>query len=315
MPALGMAQDTGRLVAWRKAVGDRVEVGDILMEVETDKSTMEVEAAVAGYVTELRGELGADIPVGRTVAMISNTPDAVTSLAAELPPEAEAIVPTPTQLDGNTVAEPRPDGRLLASPKARRLAAEQGLDLSRLAAAGVPQPYRVADLNRLNLMPVKPAASYEGASQIAARADATGFSEFCTWLESEGTPIEPRNKIWSAFAAAALSAQSSVRPIRVRIVQPALGVQEDYSDPDQMRFSQLKPFACTPDLILYDLTNSRITGVQRGPEDCPVLTVVRSANAYELTLAYSESRQATPVAIALLDGFAVRLEEPLQHLL
>lgn len=54
MPALGMAQDTGLLVSWQKAVGDAVTVDDLLMEVETDKSTMEVPAGADGYVAELR---------------------------------------------------------------------------------------------------------------------------------------------------------------------------------------------------------------------------------------------------------------------
>ena len=77
MPALGMAQDTGLLVAWHKAPGDAVAAGDILFEVETDKSTMEVEAGHDGFVAALLAEAGEEAPVGAPIAIISaEKPDA-----------------------------------------------------------------------------------------------------------------------------------------------------------------------------------------------------------------------------------------------
>ena len=65
MPALGMAQDSALIVAWHKAPGDAVKAGDILMEVETDKSTMEVEAGHDGYVAESARGGGRGGPRGR----------------------------------------------------------------------------------------------------------------------------------------------------------------------------------------------------------------------------------------------------------
>src|SRR5690606_3559155 len=77
MPALGMAQDTGLLIAWCKAPGARVRAGDVLFEVETDKSTMEVEALHDGYLSELRAEAGDDVPVGAVIAVLAeDKPDA-----------------------------------------------------------------------------------------------------------------------------------------------------------------------------------------------------------------------------------------------
>ncbi len=75
MPALGMAQDTGQIVAWLKQPGDAVKAGDALMEVETDKATMEVEAAADGYLTDVRAAAGDNVPVGDVVAMISESAD------------------------------------------------------------------------------------------------------------------------------------------------------------------------------------------------------------------------------------------------
>ena len=70
MPALGMAQDSGVIVAWHKAPGEQVAAGDVLFEVETDKSTMEVEAGFDGYVAALLAEAGEEAPVGETIAVI-----------------------------------------------------------------------------------------------------------------------------------------------------------------------------------------------------------------------------------------------------
>ncbi|MBT5575344.1 MAG: pyruvate dehydrogenase, partial [Alphaproteobacteria bacterium] len=68
MPALGMAQETGRLVAWLKNEGDAVSKGDPLMEVETDKSTMEVEAQKDGFLVNITAQANTDVPVGDVVA-------------------------------------------------------------------------------------------------------------------------------------------------------------------------------------------------------------------------------------------------------
>ena len=64
MPALGMAQETGLIVAWHKQSGDPVAKGDALFEVETDKATMEVEAQGDGYLTDVTASEGTDVPVG-----------------------------------------------------------------------------------------------------------------------------------------------------------------------------------------------------------------------------------------------------------
>jgi len=167
MPALGMAQDTGLIVAWHKSPGDAVASGDILFEVETDKSTMEVEAGHDGFVAALLAEAGEEAPVGDVIAIVStDKPDAPVqrsiaeaaspkaaapqaaqeneakaALADTAPAPASAAAPKPAP-----TAKPRADGRILASPKARRLALEQGLDLGRLVEAGHPQPFHVGDL-------------------------------------------------------------------------------------------------------------------------------------------------------------------------
>lgn len=108
MPALGMSQDTGTLLAWHKSEGEAVAAGDILFEVETDKTTMEVEAPAAGYLVGVNAVAGAEIPVGNVIAFIADTADSVVtaanapSIAAPgdapktqtLPEGSEVIMPT-----------------------------------------------------------------------------------------------------------------------------------------------------------------------------------------------------------------------------
>src|ERR1039458_8406273 len=65
-----MAQKTGKLIAWRKKEGDRVTKGEPLLEIETDKAVMEVEAPADGILAGITGSVGADIPVGQTIAWI-----------------------------------------------------------------------------------------------------------------------------------------------------------------------------------------------------------------------------------------------------
>ena len=103
MPALGMAQDTGLIVAWHKSPGDQVAEGDVLFEVETDKATMEVEAASAGYLTDVAAEAGAEIPVGNVIARISETPEGTGTAA----PAPAAAAPAEDDLpEGNSVIMP-----------------------------------------------------------------------------------------------------------------------------------------------------------------------------------------------------------------
>ncbi len=70
MPALGMAQETGKLLRWLKADGDTIVKGEPLMEVETDKVTVEVEAPADGRLAAIRAAEGEDVQVGSTVALI-----------------------------------------------------------------------------------------------------------------------------------------------------------------------------------------------------------------------------------------------------
>jgi pyruvate dehydrogenase E2 component (dihydrolipoamide acetyltransferase) len=145
MPALGMAQDTGKLLRWLKSEGEQVSKGEALMEIETDKVTVEVEAPADGTLAGVRAAEGEDVPVGRSVAIILAPGEPLPEQEHEATPiadESKDATPAETPLrvavssDGQEAKAASTPRRRLASPKARRLAAERGVDLSALAGSG-----------------------------------------------------------------------------------------------------------------------------------------------------------------------------------
>ncbi len=124
MPALGMNQETGRLLQWFRKEGERVTKGEALMEVETDKATVEIEAPATGVLAGVTARPGDEVPVGQPIALIV--------LPGEAPPAAAEAPP------------PRGDGG--ASPKARRLAAERGVDLASVPGSGPGGAVKAVDV-------------------------------------------------------------------------------------------------------------------------------------------------------------------------
>ncbi len=81
LPALGMSQDTGKIVQWLKAEGEQVVKGESLLEIETDKATVEIEAPAGGMLSRISAAAGDDIPVGQVIAVIL-APDEVRQTGA-----------------------------------------------------------------------------------------------------------------------------------------------------------------------------------------------------------------------------------------
>src|SRR6202162_2655709 len=122
MPALEMAQETGRLVAWLKKEGDSITKGDLLLEIETDKAVLEVEAAADGILSGVVGQAGTDIPVGQTIAWILEPGEDVPVKKGGGVPVTSAPVEAKSRLEG--VSPQLGISAASVSPKARRLAQE-----------------------------------------------------------------------------------------------------------------------------------------------------------------------------------------------
>jgi pyruvate dehydrogenase E2 component (dihydrolipoamide acetyltransferase) len=164
MPALEMAQETGKLIAWRKKEGDRVTKGEPLLEIETDKAVVEVEAPADGVLAGITASEGSDIPVGQTIAWIvapGEKPPVETESAAPAAragshpkPEASHVAVTSA-----TTSTPAPASSARISPKARRLAKELGVDLALVRASGPGGEILASDVQAAASAPAASGAS------------------------------------------------------------------------------------------------------------------------------------------------------------
>jgi pyruvate dehydrogenase E2 component (dihydrolipoamide acetyltransferase) len=142
MPKLSDTMVEGTLVKWVKAKGDKVEVGDILAEVETDKATMEMESFDDGTLSELYVAEGGIIKVGDKIALIladgetADTAPATQSTPAAEKPKASAPAAKTPLAPAPRAAAPATTGRTKASPLARKIAATRGVNLSSIAGTG-----------------------------------------------------------------------------------------------------------------------------------------------------------------------------------
>jgi pyruvate dehydrogenase E2 component (dihydrolipoamide acetyltransferase) len=152
MPALGMAQETGKLLRWIKAEGETVRKGEPLMEVETDKVTVEIEAPANGILGGVSAAEGEDIPVGQAIAFILAEGEAAPEVVDTESPLAVAAPAASNGGSGQFVVSDtgtRPDStsrRTLASPKARRLAREHGVPIEEIAGSGPYGAVQAADV-------------------------------------------------------------------------------------------------------------------------------------------------------------------------
>lgn len=153
MPALGMAQDTGRLVRWLAPLGAALHVGDPLMEVETDKATVTIDAAATGVLLGVTAEAGAVVPVGTVLGWIGQPSEMVPELpvhrATDRP--ARVSVPAPREPSAGVHPDARSEGgaggeAVAASPRARQLAREMGVSLRDLVGSGPGGAVLAADV-------------------------------------------------------------------------------------------------------------------------------------------------------------------------
>jgi pyruvate dehydrogenase E2 component (dihydrolipoamide acetyltransferase) len=180
MPKMSDTMTEGVVVAWHKKVGDTVKVGDILAEVETDKATMELENYVKGTLLHIGVEQGHAVPVDALIAIVGKEGEDVAALlnagapalaasSASAPEQAPAQNSAPAQAPVEALAPTDPQ-RIKASPLARKLAAEQGLDLRRIQGSG--------DNGRI----VRRDLQGQVAAKAPAAAEALATPDLSAWL-------------------------------------------------------------------------------------------------------------------------------------
>lgn len=155
MPKLSEAMETGKLLRWLKQEGEPVAGGDIIAEIETDKADIELEAFGSGVLRKVLVAPGASVPVGQLIAIIADPGEDISAVLAEAPGVAAPVGAAPAEAaraetaaaapaaaaagagaEAAEAAEPLPGTRLRASPLARKLAAQTGVDLGQVRGTG-----------------------------------------------------------------------------------------------------------------------------------------------------------------------------------
>ncbi|MCH2035319.1 MAG: 2-oxo acid dehydrogenase subunit E2 [Puniceicoccaceae bacterium] len=219
MPKLSDTMTVGTLVKWLKNEGDTVTNGDMVAEVETDKATMEVECFEEGVLIKQYAEAGAEVPVGGAIAAIGEAGEsapevatpATTPSASEEPESESTLEPATPDLDAApeiSVPEPTPapaptvgGTRIKASPVARKMAAEKGIDLSALEGSGpggriVKEDVLQANPGRVNSAPAAslealtlPVSNMRKSIAKALVASKTQAPHFYLQIEVDGAPL------------------------------------------------------------------------------------------------------------------------------
>jgi len=191
MPALSPTMTEGTLARWLKKEGDPVKAGDVIAEIETDKATMEVEAVDEGVLGKIivpdgtagvavnapialllgEGETLADVPAASSAPSPAPVSSQAPAPASPAPAAASAPPPTPASQKGNGATAP--SGRIFASPLARRMAAQAGLELAALKGSGPNGRIVRADIEAaLARAPASPASAAAPAPTAAPPAAA-----------------------------------------------------------------------------------------------------------------------------------------------
>ena len=154
MPSLGADMDEGSVVEWLVAVGDRVERGQVVARVETEKSDIDIEIWQDGVVDDIVVPTGPVVPVGTVLMRLTTTGEASPAVAPTAP---EPSTLPPVRVEGE---------RLLATPRARRLAEERGLSLVGVVGSGPGGAIRSCDLSDSDAAP-RPAATRSERMRLA----------------------------------------------------------------------------------------------------------------------------------------------------
>jgi pyruvate dehydrogenase E2 component (dihydrolipoyllysine-residue acetyltransferase) len=232
MPALEMAQENGKLLAWRKKEGERVTKGEALLEIETDKAVVEVEAPGDGILAGITAEVGAVVPVGQTIAWLVAPGEKPPAMAVTGAPAARASSnPERTAATVAPAAAPHEGAAPQISPKARRLAKELGVDIAQIRGTGPDGTITSEDVQRAadaKGAPVAAPSGMEALSQVArlmAERTTQGWTSvphFFLVREADCSGLIAAQKKWSAEADKTPSTAPTITDLLIGILAQTL---------------------------------------------------------------------------------------------
>jgi pyruvate dehydrogenase E2 component (dihydrolipoamide acetyltransferase) len=167
MPALELTQETGKLVSWRKKEGEAVAKGETLLEVETDKAVVEVEALADGFLAGIKAQEGDVIPVGRTIAWIvdKGEPPPQDESPTAAPAIATAKIAQPEEVRTASSGAELSGAKAKISPKARRLAGELNVNLDSVRGSGPGGEILASDIESAAQSKTQTAAVNQSSTQ------------------------------------------------------------------------------------------------------------------------------------------------------
>ena len=214
MPALSSTMTEGKIVEWLKQPGDKVARGESVLVVESDKADMDVESFQDGFLAAVLMPAGSSAPVGETIGLIveteaeiadakANAPAAPVAAAAPAPAPAPAPTPaaaqaptpspapTPAPAAAPVVAAPVVnDGRIVASPRAKKLASQMGVDLATVRGSGPHGRIQAEDVEQATGQPISVPRVAEGTGPAAGGSTTSAPAASAPAGNSFGRPGE-----------------------------------------------------------------------------------------------------------------------------
>ncbi len=211
MPRLSDSMEEGTILKWLKSPGDAVELGEELVEIETDKANMVYEADAGGTLIEIVADEGETLPIGQVIARVGEPGEEPSGDGASAKPkkskkpkkpsaEAEETAAAPATEAPPAAAPADADGRVKASPLARRIARERGLDLAGLAGSGPGGRIVKADVEKAIAAGPTPAVAQAAAPPAAAPAGPTPGAAERPETAKGSTSFEELTKLQSTVA-------------------------------------------------------------------------------------------------------------------
>jgi pyruvate dehydrogenase E2 component (dihydrolipoamide acetyltransferase) len=233
MPALEMAQETGKLLVWRKKEGEPTVKGEPLLEIETDKAVVEVEAAADGILAGVMSREGDVVPVGSIIAWILQPGESLPTEAAgtgNAAPTARAVSAAASVASaaaapsGSSFTAANAAATAKLSPKARRLAKEHGVDVSKVAPTGPDGSITTEDILAFVAAGTSAAAT-EAVPKTASAEPLSRIARIMAERTTQSWTTVPHffvTREFDATAIVALQKNSAAESDKVGAVRPSI---------------------------------------------------------------------------------------------
>ncbi len=209
----------GMLLNWLKDVGDSVSEGDIIAEVEADKATVEIEASASGTLLSVDWEIGEEKEEGAVIATIGASDEAPADSGGsesakaqqQEDPKEEASEPAPTTASSNgSGASVTEDGRIKASPVARNIAEDKGIDLSQVQGTGPGGRIVKSDVEGFDPAQAKPAPAKRTSAPSGGSSVGAGTPTWGKLPEGDGIEVTDVSRMRRAIADGTILSKSNI---------------------------------------------------------------------------------------------------------